>query len=322
MFRTQVFAGALESTNAVKLVSQMPERTIVTGGDSGYFPLIDELCASARAFRTADQLGLAVVNAGLSSHQLDHLNRRYDARIIEFDWGFDIARVRAGTEALKTQFVRPFLDRCLPDSELIGWLDADTWIQDISVVDMMFDEASSGDLVIVSEASRYVDTMFDLRWGPFGLAQPRSMLYKSARRARLNNQDTRTLATKANLNAGVFVLRRESPYWEVWRGRLGDIVRHGKLFTSDQLSLAAAVYLDGVSTKLAPDICNYRGPWLCDAMARTLVEAYMPHDKVGIVHLAGLNEIRRDRAATIEIPSMDGKIFRKSLRWVAWRDTI
>ena len=39
------------------VLTGLPERVVVTGGDSGYFPLIEELCASLRAFRDAPAAG-------------------------------------------------------------------------------------------------------------------------------------------------------------------------------------------------------------------------------------------------------------------------
>ena len=60
------------------------------------------------------------------------------------------------------------------------------------------------------------------------------------------------------------------------------------------------------------------GPWVCSDDERTLLEAYIPNAPVGVVHMAGLNEIRRNAQATLEIRRLDGGVARKSLRRFAW----
>ncbi len=152
----------------------------------------------------------------------------------------------------------------------------------------------------------------------FGHAEPRSILYKNARRARLPVGQARFLADKATLNSGVFVLARESPHWQTWRRRQAEAIRWGRVFTSDQLSLAVAVYLDGVPVELAPEVCNYMGPWVCSNDEHDLIEAYVPNLRVGVVHMAGQNDIRQDSRATVQIKRLDGATISKSLRRSAW----
>jgi hypothetical protein len=157
-------------------------RVVVTGGDALYFPLIEELAASIRAHRTAEELGLAVIDAGLEPGQRELLVRRYGVRLLDVGWEHDIpaARVR-GRDHLKVQLARAFLDRYLSDAELIAWIDADAWVQDPAALDILFRGAGLGRLAIVSQTSRYAELAMSLRWGPFGWAQVRSILYKNAR---------------------------------------------------------------------------------------------------------------------------------------------
>lgn len=297
----------------------MAPRSVVTGGDSKYFPLIEDLVASLRAFREAGELGVYVMDAGLEPAQCEHLTRRYGAKILKVDWHFDVspARVR-GREHLKVQIARAFLDRYAPDSDLLAWIDADAWVQDIAALDMAFDAAALGRLAIVSQTSRYSDRTITLRWAGFGYAQVRSILYKNARRAGVPERQARLLADRPTLNSGVFALAREAPHWEAWRRRQGEVIRRGRIFTSDQLSLGLAVYADGMPVELMPETCNYMGPWTCTADERTLVERYMPNRPVGIVHMAGHDDMRRDLSIGTEIRTLDGRTIVRSLRRPAW----
>ena len=79
-----------------------PGRVVVTGGDAGYFPLVDELCASVRAFRDAQAVRLAVIDGGMTGEQLAHLSTRWGAQVLDVGWGFDIPeRQRRKRPALK-----------------------------------------------------------------------------------------------------------------------------------------------------------------------------------------------------------------------------
>lgn len=304
----------------------MTRRTVVTGGDAKYFPLIDELCASVRHFRTAQDLEVAVIDGGLTGEQKSHLAARYGARILEVGWGFDIpaARIR-GRDHLKVQIARSFLDQHLPESDLIAWIDGDAWIQDISALDMMFEASALGPISIVSQSSRNATHAMHLRWmgadwvGLGDFVQVRTILYKNARRAGVKEAEARAIGDKGVLNTGVFTLRRDAPHWALWRARQEEVIRRGRVFTSDQLSLALAVYVDGASLEVAPDICNYMGPnWCCDDAGTELIERYIPNARVGVVHMAGYDDMRRSLDITAPIRTLDGRTIHRSLRRSAW----
>ena len=65
----------------------------------------------------------------------------------------------------------------------------------------------------------------------------RSQLYKNARRAGMGEALARQVGDKPTFNAGVFALARTAPHWAAWRGRLGEALKRGRVFTSDQLAL-------------------------------------------------------------------------------------
>ena len=298
----------------------MADRVIVTGGDAAYFPLIEELCASVRAHRTAEEMGLLVMDAGLEPAQREHLAARYGAGILDVAWEIEVsdARVR-GREHLKVQIARAFLDKRAPEGELLAWIDADAWVQDPAALDLLFRGAETGRLAIVSQTSRYSQVAMTLEWAPFGYAKVKSILYKNARRAGVSEAEARQIGDKPTLNSGVFALRRDAPHWELWRRRQAEVIRRGRIFTSDQLSLGLAVYVDGAEVELLPETCNYMGPsWSCTADEKTLVERYLPNAPVGIVHMAGYDEMRRDLAVTTDVRTLDGRTVQRSLRRPAW----
>ncbi|MBE7218101.1 MAG: glycosyl transferase [Caulobacteraceae bacterium] len=298
----------------------MASTQIVTGGDAGYFPLIDELCASVRAARDADAVGLVVIDGGLRPEQQASLSARWGARMLQVGWDYDIpARRVRGREHLKVLTSRTFLDQRLPEADTIVWIDGDAWVQDMAAVDLLVRGAALGRIAVVSQTSRYARLAMSLKWGPFGWAQVRSQLYKNARRAGLGEALARRVGDKPTFNAGVFALRRDAPHWAAWRARLGECLRRGRVFTSDQLALGIMVHADGLPAELMPETCNYMGPlWTCDADARVLVERYLPNAPVGVVHMAGYDEMRRGLEITTPIRTLDGRELARSLRYPAW----
>jgi len=297
----------------------MTKVVIVTGGDAAYFPLIEELAQSVRAQRTADEMGLAVIDGGLEPDQAALLVLRYGARVLQVGWGFEIAPARIkGREHLKVLTARSFLDQHLPDADVIVWIDGDAWVQDMAAVDLMAQAALKDRLVVVSQTSRYSDVVMTLQWAGFGYAKVKAQLYKNARRAGLPEAEARLVGDKPTFNAGVFALARTAPHWQAWRRRIAQVLVKGRVFTADQLAMGLMIHADGLAVEHAPEICNYMGPWTCTADERTLVERYIPNAKVGVIHMAGYDALRRDKALTVPIATLDGRVIHKSLRRFAW----
>lgn len=298
----------------------MGQRTVVTGGDAAYIHLICDLLASIRRFRGPEALELLVLDCGLEPAQAQMLRDRFGARVEQVEWPYKLSPRRTrGREHLKANIARAFLDTYCPNSELICWVDADAWVQDIAALDLMFEAAATGKLAIVSQASRYGAVTMTLRWLGFGCAEIRSILYKNARKAGVREADARKMAAKGTLNAGVFALARTAPHWEAWRKRQRQVIGRARLFSSDQLSLGMAVYLDDMPVLLMPETCNYFGPlWRCSDDAKTLLEFYPPYAPLGVVHMAGLDEMRKDLKVTIPIETVSGEVLQRSLRYEAW----
>jgi hypothetical protein len=184
----------------------------------------------------------------------------------------------------------------------------------------MLAAADQGKLAIVCETSRYSKQVMQVRWRLFGHAQIRSILYKNARKAGVKEQDARKIALRPTLNSGVFALRRDAPHWQAWRDRQGEVLQGGcRVFTSDQLSLAMAVYLDQMPYELMPEHCNYMGPWKVSADGKSLVEAYMPNHPLTVVHMAGFPEQRTPVPSPLDIEKVGGGHVTTNLRFGAWR---
>lgn len=292
---------------------------IVTGGDDKYFALINELVVSIRRCPEGRFAPIGVIDGGLTTDQVAWL-RSHSVAVVRPDWEYPVARRRAhGRDFLKANIGKAFLDRYFPDHEILVWLDADTWLQTWDCIPLFLAAAQRGKLGIVSQASRFQTQYLTLKWTWFGAAEPRSILYKNARRARINRALARDLAARPVLNAGAFSLHRDAPHWEAWRQHQGEVLKHGRIFTSDQLALAMAVYGDGLPYEALPEWCNYIGPYRLDTDQNRFVEYFLPYRPISVMHLVGQDEMRLDASVTVRILDQLDRSIDASLRFCVWQ---
>ena len=297
----------------------MGDFIIVTGGDAGYFALIQELIASIVAVAPDHPPSIGVIDAGLTGQQAATLVAA-GARVVTIPpLGGRTARALRARPALAVNLGKPWLDQLFADFETIVWLDADTWVQDWAAIEMLVGAAARGALAIVPGTGRYSHRTMAIQWicGGIlgGLGQVRSFNYKNARNARLPGSICREIGTRTALNAGAYAMRADAPHWEVMRRWQVCVLRHGTVFTSDQMVLALAAFIDQLPIELLPRWCNYFGRWRVDPVVGKLVEFYYPYRPVGIVHMSGQNAMRRDATARIPIASTDGRTYQVNLRY-------
>ena len=291
---------------------------VVTGGDSRYCPLIQELIASLRALKPAEDCPIGVIDAGLTDGQRAAL-KADDVRVVTPPWPVEIpARRLRGRIHLKANLAKLHLPTYFPGYDTVIWVDADAWVQDWDAIDLLRRGAATGRFAIVAQFGRFSETELRLDWLFGRFARVRSILYKNARRAGLSGAECRVLATRPTLNAGAYALKSDAPHWEAFQRWQVRVLKKGRLFTSDQLAMAGAIYLDGLPVELLPEWCNYIGPWRFDPEKRELVEYYLPNRRLGIVHMAGEDAMRADPTILRSVLDTTDREHMLSLRQPAW----
>lgn len=290
---------------------------VVTGGDANYFQLISELVASLRALEQGRTCPICIIDAGLTDEQVTFLESQ-DCIVHQPGWEYNLADLRLrGRTYLKANIGKAFLPDYFPGFETLIWVDADAWIQDFSAIELMRKGAAQGAMAVVAQTGRYRTTELRLDWLFGRFARIRSINYKNALRAGWPRAICRDIAIKPTLNAGVYALRADAPHWEAMRRWQEAILKRGRIFTSDQLAMALAVYVDGLPVELMPEWCNYMGPWKFDQASGKFVEFYLPNHILSVVHLAGEDQMRRDLNFKRDMPDVNGNICQKSLRFQA-----
>jgi hypothetical protein len=292
-----------------------PRVTIVTGADDGYAPLADDLIASVRAHRALDGIDLSLISTGMSPPVLERLRPRVE-NLADGAWNIDAAGRRAGDrDWLMARVNKLFTRDYFPGYDVYIWIDADAWVCDPEAIDWLLAGVRRAGLAVGYDDTPTGPIPLDIRGHVGGLALARTYCMKHARRARLGADVVRRLAQVRPFNNGVFALAGDAPHWPVIQGHMSRLVRHGRIFGSNQMAIVMAVHLDGLPVAMMPHACNYLDvPRVC-AKTGAFVEAEIPHRPVGILHLASRDAMRADPTLEMDLLDTADRPVRRSLRY-------
>ena len=122
----------------------------------------------------------------------------------------------------------------------------------------------------------------------------------------------------ATLNAGAFSLNDNPDLWKIFQKNISLASKKGRIFGTDQVALALSIYEDNLPAEFLPAYTN----WMCefkmpfyDNLNKKFVEPFLPHHPIGLMHLAGLDEIRSNSNLKLDIKDLDGNIDKHSIRF-------
>jgi len=288
---------------------------IVTGADHNYFPLMREMIYSIKKFPQAGQFHFAVLDGGLDREDLKWLRKNVN-HIHAPEWPSETAKKKAqGKNYLKSCVCRPWINTYFPGYDLYIWMDADTWVQDWSAIELFIKGAEHGKLAASGQVDRGYPRSTRIKWfGPFPIKLS-GFYFSNAKRA-FGHDIAKELYPYHVLQAGVFALRGDAKHWDHWQNLVLKAVKRGKVFTAEQLTMGVMCHLDGLPVEILPAWCN----WLCefappfDKAKGIFVEPYLPHHPIGIMHISGYDEMRRDRSVLTELPMTNGESYQGTLR--------
>jgi len=276
-------------------------QVIVTGSDSGYFPLLAEMIQSVQRFEQSRQFDLRYFDMGLKDEEIRWLAER---GCIGCKPGWDL-EVPARDRAPRNQGLisRPFLRKYFPGYDVYVWLDADLWIQDWQVLERYVEGALRYGLAISFErerACRFQGWLLGWTLKHFILGYG---LWKGL-----------WLASRPHLNAGCFAIAADAPHWAPWVECLTRaIARAGRVGPHDQFALIDAVYSRHLPTCILPATCNWicdRGIPVWDDDAKLFCVPYPPYTPISVIHLAG-----PAKARSYQLRAVSGRRFEAMLRY-------
>ena len=301
----------------------MNKKTIVALADSNYYEMLDELINSIQRFPQSKEVSICILDAGLNNEQKTKIEKKV-YKLKKAEWNINVPKYKTfGKEWLKSQVSRAFLPSYFPDFDKYLWIDCDAWVNSWECIDLYFRACDNGKLGITQTMGPGYKIMSKVTWFFGGLAKIKSQNYKHARSSGINENDSRKIAFAPHINIGVFSLEKNSPCWKVWQKNLERTLSKGKVFGSEGLAINLSVYVDNVDTEFLPLNCNWILSNLLpkfDTEKNTFVEPNLPHNEIGIMHLAagiwvGDKDMRLNKDLKIEIETTNGKKFIKSLRY-------
>ena len=301
----------------------MKSKAIVTLADSNYFELLLELISSIKKHRESENVEICVLDAGLSNEEVKILkNKVYEIK--KAKWDIKVPKYKVGEkEWLKSQVSRAFLPNYFPEFEKYLWIDCDAWVNSWDSIELYFQACENGKLGICQTISPGYRILTKVKWIFGKLATIKSQNYKHAKSSGFSETTARKIAFAPHLNIGVFSLEKKSSCWQIWQEILTQALSSGKIFGSEGLAINIAVYDKNIDVEFLPLSCNWIASNLLpkfDLKKNTFVEPYLPHYKIGIMHLAaGLwknnKDMRVNKSVKVSIQTTEGTTLEKSLRY-------
>ena len=292
-------------------------KIIVSSSDSKYFLLLKELFLSLEKSGILSEYQFAILDTGLLEEQKNFF---LDNNVIikEATWNTAVPNFKIlGRDNLKIHFARAYLPDYFADYKLYIWLDADMWLNDVDSFSFYEKGAINDKLTIVPQSDRAYVKNANVEWF-FGFPKKiKTINYKNISKS-ISSSLGRKYAFHSTLNAGAFAINNNSRIWECFQKNIKLAAKKGRIFGTDQVALALSIYEDNIPSEFLPAYCN----WMCefnmprfDIDKGQFVEPYIPNHPIALVHLAGLDDIRKDKHILSNIETLDGLRIKKSLRY-------
>jgi len=279
---------------------QPNDHVVVTAADQSYASFLKGLVRSIRdgeqRSNVARPVPIKVLDLGLEQATIAELSGHCEFVSVT-EPPFPIRRDDHSRPLLLSRAVRPFLPRYIPGFQVYTWLDADTWVQDVSCLAELRHGALGSGLSVVPALDRCYTSLYDKHSEHYRWMQP--IIEQTFGQTVAEDLEFRPL-----LNSGVFSATSASPLWERFGKALEQVLAKSSL-VRDQPAFNVAIYNGGVRFYPLPATYN----WLClhclprlDVARWVLTAPGLPHEDLLIVHLT-----RRHLDRTVPMPCSDGR---------------
>ncbi len=295
----------------------MKNKIIISSSDSKYFDLLKELHQSLIFNNILDEYDFGILDTGLTSTQLDYF-KDYGSIIKKAEWNVSVPNYKIrNRDHLKTQVARAFLPDYFQNYKIYLWLDADTWVNDKNTFLLFEKGALKNKLCITPQTDRAYGKFAKVDWFLGLPTKIRTINYKNISKS-VSYTLGRKFSLHPTLNAGAFAINDNKDLWKVLQSNTMKAAKKGRIFGTDQVALALSVYEDKMPVELLPAytnwMCEFHMPYL-NLIENKFVEPFLPHHEIGLIHLAGLDDIRSDKNIFLNIKDLNGKSHNLSLRF-------
>ena len=292
-------------------------KIIISSSDSKYFILLKELYLSLKKQNILNEYDFAVLNTGMNKNQIDYL-RDNKIKVKDAIWNTKVPSYKIlGRDHLKTQVARAFLPDYFENYKVYIWLDADLWINDLESFLLYEKGALQNNLTITPQSDRAYFNNAKVEWFMNFPTKVKTINFKNISKS-VSKKLAKKYAFYSTLNAGAFAISDSDEIWKCFQKNINLAAKKGRIFGTDQVALALSVHEDKIPTQFLPSYCN----WMCefhlpifDEKINKFLEPYLPNHPIGLIHLAGLDDIRNDKNVLSNIKNTQGEVIQKSLRF-------
>lgn len=291
--------------------------TIASASSAEYFHFLQGMILSVRDKPESKDVHISLYDLGLTPEQLQWLGR-YVNNIVKPEWEYGLTGNDGLRDPMKAILAKPLLRKYFPGYDIYLHLDADAWVQDWTAIETYIAGAEKGALAITPEIHRAYTANYassvefrafivDLYAGTWG------------------EEYVKKYSNYPILNAGVFAMPKDSPIWDLWANNIRVSLTKSRHHCIEQAALNLAVFEDPEQFRFAspdknnvqflPAYCN----WLChqslplyDKQRDALVEPYLPHTQLGIIHRSS-DDFKDKKSAAIH--TTDGGTVVRNLKY-------
>mgnify|MGYP001182918532 CR=1 FL=1 len=296
---------------------QHNKKIIVSSADSKYFNLLIELINSIKDNNLMEEYDIGILDTGLTVKEIDNL-KNIGTIIEKAKWDIQVPDYKVrGRNHLKTQFARAFIPDYFTGYKVYIWLDADTWINHKDTFLFFEQGCKKNKLCITPQTDRAYGKFAKIDWFMGFPRRIKTINYKNISKS-ISFKEGRKYAMYPTLNAGAFSINDNSEIWKCFQKNIILASKKGRIFGTDQVALALSVYKDNLPVEFLPAytnwMCEFKMP-LIESGKNIFVEPYFPYHPIGLMHLAGLDEIRKNKELLSNTKDLSGVNFKISLRY-------
>ena len=293
------------------------KKIIITSSDSKYFHLVKELYNSVKINNLHNSFDFGILDTGLLNNQIEELKSE-NIIIKSTEWNIKVPSYKVrGRNHLKNIIARAFLPEYFEGYSKYIWLDADTWINHKETF-MLYDKGCENNKICITpQVDRSYGELAKVEWFLNFPKRIKTINYKNISRS-ISKSFAKKFAMLPTLNGGAFSINNNSKIWKQFQKNIKLALQKGRIFGSDQVALAISIYEDNIPAEFLPAytnyMCEFRYP-MYDQNNSFFVEPFLPHHPIGVMHLAGLDIIRKKEEMLVKIKNLQGGEQNKSLRF-------
>lgn len=263
--------------------------TIISGSDQNNFWMLDNLCSNLNKLDINNLVDINIIDIDLKPDQKNKINKIVNS-LKTVEWPIKLNFKSKNWK--KLLILRPYLREIFPGYKNYIWLDTDTIVQNNDFCYSFSEALKYKSLLMCPEndiSYNFEKSNKNFKKLLLNFYKPYGWVYKNNLRF-FGYKYAKESLFRPLFNAGVFCLRNNSLYWNIWKKKYLSIVKNSSddyCLNMDQASLNYSIYEDSSYF----GILDVKYNWLLKNKLPLLNKKKMkfyknqiPHEEISILH--------------------------------------